>query len=251
MFHSPYFAQHFWDVGDGAACVVGNLGAVGSGWGKEDIAQHAWEQIGNVYFSRRTANPGAPTHLTIRHPYRNWPIKTHLHKPDAVVMRIGALPNRVPGQPPRTQFRDIIWIENKAPKHEQPGHWIDVLNEAVIRLQGGHANRAVYLVLSIGIKWMIFKWNPTQLSNPPLAMTFQNGTQVAALDARISLPTFHGVAPRYAWVAQQTGATYIESTDAYSLDFWTPDTPSLQFLECCFHSILQETFSGMNPPEWG
>ncbi|KAJ2898297.1 uncharacterized protein MKZ38_004022 [Zalerion maritima] len=80
-------------------------------------------------------------------------------KPDVIVVRLQNI-QQLPGQPPQSNERDILWIECKAPSLDVPHEWNRVLNEAVGRLDVAHPTRRVYLILAIGLKWMPFLWDP-------------------------------------------------------------------------------------------
>lgn len=102
----------------------------------------------------------------IVHPYRGIPFASNKsHVPRIVVVQIVHIVTPLPAPGPRLR-RDMVWVECKAPKDDIPHTWKDVMGEAVTRLQVAHENRPLYLILNVGLHWMIFWWDPFQPAAP-------------------------------------------------------------------------------------
>lgn len=128
---------------------------------KEDWCWHSWAAIGAVYFPDHDPNnTGQPivTYLIPREAYRGLPPDDpEDQKPDVVVIRFMTIANSFP---PEATDRDILWIECKAPDEDVPNRWKLCMNQAVTRLNNAHPNRRVFLILTTGLKWMPFLWDP-------------------------------------------------------------------------------------------
>ncbi|KAK3934459.1 hypothetical protein QBC46DRAFT_413892 [Diplogelasinospora grovesii] len=214
----------------------------------EDVVCYAWTDIPAVYFPQWTP-PNSTIHYAIqREAYRALPPAVSLHhkRPDIIVIRLQNLPPPQPGQGQRAEERDVLWIECKAPNHDTPGEWKDAINEAVGRLAYAHPDRMVFLIIAIGLKWMPFVWNPEL--NIALATAQQQGqAQLAAnLQAQIDQvsplrvvmsnrqeawdldPRLHMIDPttllhqRHVRENPQ-GELFVNTTEAYTLDYWTLD----------------------------
>jgi hypothetical protein len=70
---------------------------------------------------------------------------------------------------PQILARDILWVECKAPCHDTPGGWKELITEASNRLATAHPTRMVFLITAVGAKWMFFKWDPNSL-NPLIVL---------------------------------------------------------------------------------
>jgi hypothetical protein len=115
------------------------------------------------------------------------------------------------------------------------------MEEAVKRVEFAHPNRMLYLILAVGLNWMIFQWIPViQRTAPPLKITMYNQRDAWNVDARI-FPV--GAEPYI--VAGQNGQASVDIRQAHSLDYWTvhPNStlpvnyPSMRLLEHHFASI--------------
>ena len=172
-------------------------------------------------FPARTSPTGPPWWA-----YRGLPPEDpYSQRPDIVVIRVQNIQQQL-GMPPAASGRDILWVECKAPCHDIPTRWKDVIVEAADRLSVAYPVRRVYLILAIGLKWMPFLWDPVAPTlNParsPLHILKDNQEETRVVDHRIhmispvDLPGQRHVFPR-------NGAWIVDARLAYSLNFWTLD----------------------------
>jgi hypothetical protein len=108
--------------------------------------------------------------------------------------------------------------------------WKKVIEEATERLKSAHPDRNVWLIVAIGLKWMVFYWDPSNSrTNPlPLAIMMNDSTGGWAIDPHIHLPPqpVNNQVPDLDarvqhYVHPPTGIIY--PSNAISLDFWTMD----------------------------
>lgn len=208
----------------------------------------AWEAICQLYFPGRATAPGGVKYLVRREAYRGLaPASTWEHKPDVIVVQLS---NPTPGPDgfARSVKRDILWVECKAPSHDQPGAWSTVMTEAVGRLSSAHPNRNVWLVLATGLKWMVFYWNPTVGQNPALSILSHDRRTLWPVDPRVCLPPIAG--QRY--IDQNM---IIHTDQAHSLDFTNLNQNNmpvnmqscLLFLENIFGAVQNGNYNLANP----
>ncbi|KAH8756336.1 hypothetical protein F5883DRAFT_468673, partial [Diaporthe sp. PMI_573] len=166
---------------------------------KEDVNQHAWAAILRTYFldyDPAQLQPGQvpPNQSTfydvIVQPYRGIPLDDNWKtRPDVVTVRIHQAIQLQGGQVTEVN-RDLIWVECKAPSKDQPSEWKKVMNEAVKRLDMAHPTRPLFLILNVGLKWLIFYWNPTNpaVAGQHLRIINAAGTEAWDVDPRIHAP---------------------------------------------------------------
>jgi hypothetical protein len=170
-----------------------------------------------------------------------------------VVERNG--PREEAQQPGATIKRDILWVESKpSSEGRQPGAWNRVMAEAAARLSNAHPNRNLYIILAIGLEWMIFQWQPRNQQRP-LKILADNRTDVVHPHMSVA-----PIADQSHLVRSVPGgpADLIDTTFAYSLDFWSMradrqqplNLPALQLLEDCFTHIRNAIYLDINPSEF-
>ncbi len=236
------------------------LARAGPDYAQEDVVWQAWGAILGLYFPS-TAPPGQRYYAIDRERYRGVPPAVpSAVKPDLVVVRMHEVVN--PPNPPANQYapnmpdivsRDVLWVECKAPNHDAPASWNTLIFEAAGRLAHAHPRRMLFLIVAVGLKWMIFKWDPS--SNQPLQLQAHNVNDVWNVHPFVSYDsTIAGqrhVVPR----TNPQVADTIDTRRAYSLDFWTVDQttgqprnmPACQLLERCLRHIQATHFVGDNP----
>ncbi|KAK4233454.1 hypothetical protein C8A03DRAFT_38832 [Achaetomium macrosporum] len=210
-------ATHFWTQGTASHSKIAVLGNLGPNYAQEDVVCHAWTAILVEYFVRLL--PLGPHSYSIdtqayRGPNASQP---NQHKPDVVVVKMQTTVNPAAGgAPPRTVSRDILWVECKAPNHDTPSGWKDLIEEASDRLVDAHPNRMLFLIVGIGLKWMIFKWDPIGGAN---ASPLQVLADDRALRHQLRYnPNIRGQSHVVAW-ANSPVPDMIDTTLAYSLDY--------------------------------
>lgn len=232
----------------------------------EDVVWGAWEAICRKYFPESAIAPGAPYYWIRRDAYRGMPPdEPSTHKPDVVVVRLSQPQVLGPDGLYREVNRDILWVECKAPCHDEPGKWKKVIEEATERLKSAHPNRNVWLIVAIGLKWMVFYWDPSnsRTTSSHLAVMASNESSGWAVDPDIRVPP-PPLNPQVPAINVQapggyvnTAAGVIRSQNAYSLDFWTmaPNQPGqlanlqgLQLLEDVFRAVQGDAYSGPANP---
>jgi hypothetical protein len=165
-----------------------------------------------------------------------------------------------PPTPCQVSKRDMFWVECKASSQDKPHQWSNAIEEAVERLNAAHPDRNIYLILNVGLKWIIFYWNPT---NPAAA-----GQNLHIMDAA-GQPRW-SVDPRVR-PAQNGGIQFIFGGDpitngiihterAKTIDCITTDLSGgqtvlkyqndLTFLENCLAHIGGANFVGQNDPSF-
>lgn len=154
--------SHWWDANTAAQNAVLDLKDVGPGHSKEDVTWKAWESILSLYFPTYAATPDGVKYMIRREAYRSLVYQPESTRPDVVVVKlsdprpnadgynrlvrpVNSLLNRIErsNAVPRSVKRDILWVECKAPNHDSPGLWADLMLEAVERLEDAHPDRNV------------------------------------------------------------------------------------------------------------
>ncbi|ROW12541.1 hypothetical protein VMCG_00507 [Cytospora schulzeri] len=144
-----------------------------------------------------------------------------------------------------------LWVECEAPDKDQPDGWKDLMSETAGRLSIEHATRPLYLILAIGLKWMIFGWDPLQAGqNQQLSINNDEGTSAWLIDPRICrVPNIQ--IPGRSYV---DGNGVINTRLAKTLDCFTPVDQTAQgqqerrymedlnFLETCFVAIMNGVY---------
>ncbi|KAL2264179.1 hypothetical protein VTK26DRAFT_885 [Humicola hyalothermophila] len=217
------FLIHFWDPGQVASVQVLAVATLGAAYPYRDVSRNAWKDILSVYFTP-TSWQGSSCHSVSLRPNRGRP-RGSPDSPDLVVT-VHRNMQRQPGpRPPGTVERDVIWVYLIPPCEDTPGKWAAVLNLAVTRLAAAHPSRMVYLVLACGLKWLPFVWNPRNPAPRPLEILEQPGPNGVcrsyATDIRIQAIPSAALAGQKHLVTRPDGRTFVRTSDAYSLDFWT------------------------------
>ncbi len=198
-------------------------------------------------------------YLVRREAYRGPAGQLSNQRPDVIVVQITS-PGGQP-QPGANIRRDILWIECKAPCHYQPNGWNSVMSEAVGRLRSAHPTRDLFVILAVGLEWMPFYWNPFN-QQAPLQILKDNERDHWPVDQGIcvaNVPNHNNLQrhivndPRVAGGPRNT----IDTTRAFSLDYWTMDgrqppqpinLTSLQLLEAFFAVVRAHAYlGGPNP----
>lgn len=121
-------------------------------------------------------------------PYRGIPMAANWkHRPDVVTVRI----NHVIQMPAVTELkRDILWVECKAPSRDRPSEWKEVMREAVTRLNVAHPTNELFLILNVGMEWMIFYWDPINPlpAGQELTITSHAANTTWPMDPRVHPP---------------------------------------------------------------
>ena len=184
-----------------------------------------------------------------REAYRGTEARVEDQRPDVIVIRVTV------AQPGTEVGLDVLWVGFKAPSHRKAHGWNEVMREAVDRLEVAHANRNVFLILAIGIEWMMFEWVPIP-TNPGGGRGFQSshltkqtlGMSMAEY-VMLLLPVQASLQTR---IGPHTHLIY--TSVAHSLDYWITDSTgqrllnqsSIQRLETCFAHIQGAQYNG--PP---
>ncbi|KAK4150232.1 hypothetical protein C8A00DRAFT_37182 [Chaetomidium leptoderma] len=251
-------ANHFWTPGTGSHSKVGVLGQLGPTYDHEDVVCHAWTAILGEYFIRFLPL-GQHSYSIDTQAYRGpRPGFQSEHKPDVVVVKMQTTV-AVAGGPPVTVSRDILWVECKAPNHDTPNGWKNLIEQASTRLAAAHPNRMLFVISGIGLKWMIFKWDPIAgatagATASPLQVLASNPGQAWTLRPELRYdPTVPGQSHVVAR-GNNPVADLIDTSLAYSLDYWTQyqgqvlNWPALRLLEAWIVHILATNYPGDNPP---
>lgn len=155
-----------------------------------------------------------------------------------------------------TTSRDILWAECKAPDHDTPGGWKDLIEQATQRIAAAHPNRMLFVIFGIGLKWMFFKWDPVNAANAsPLQILASNQNQAWTLRPELRYDSTLVGQSHVVRVGNNPVPDMIDSRLAYSLDYWTQNAQgqitnmgALMLLERCILHVLAATYQGNNPP---
>ncbi|KAH6630788.1 hypothetical protein B0J18DRAFT_488543 [Chaetomium sp. MPI-SDFR-AT-0129] len=178
--------------------------------------------------------------------------------------------------------RDILWVKCRVAGDGTPAGWRDALEEAVGRLRVAHPQRNVHLILAVGIRWMVFEWVPEK-SQGSHGHGDGHGDGHSEVVKQLYIKAYSDddgdrdtagspVHPYIRAVAGIGGVPYlassldsdrergdrIDTTKAYSLDFWTLDRETrkpvnlaaLQTLERCLGHIQAAAYGGGPNPSY-
>jgi hypothetical protein len=155
----------------------------GGQYTNEDVVWSAWTEICALYFPRTATTRNGPRWKIDREAYRGFPPQNpSVVKSDLIAIR--CITQAQPGQAPQSTSRDYLWIECKAADKDVPSGWKNVLNEAAERLATAHANRLIFLIVSIRWKCLYFCWDPNSQAAPLIIYRLKS-RQFWTLDPRI------------------------------------------------------------------
>ncbi|KAI9779861.1 MAG: hypothetical protein M1839_007174 [Geoglossum umbratile] len=175
---------HFWQKTTTAYAKIAILYGRGPSYIQEDVGWHTWAEICDLYFPKIATHPNGPRWSIDRVAYRDFMPNVSHTKPDLIAIKLLPAPqpfNLIPHIPPR----DYAWIECKPAAEDSPSGWKNVLLEAKGRLEIGHPNRSVYLVIAIGWKCLFFLWDPFANQRPQHFLRSSNSGENWMVDARI------------------------------------------------------------------
>ncbi|KAK1770795.1 hypothetical protein QBC33DRAFT_597252 [Phialemonium atrogriseum] len=167
--------RHFWNLDEVSSNKIATIFHKGENYNKEGVIWHAWEEIPRVYLPTQSVVLLGDRYSVVREPYRR-PVGAqgqdddeHLPqvRPDVVTVRHHNIQPQQ-GIAPLATERDVLWIECKAPIHNSPFEWKNLMFEATHRLAISYSPRKVYFILAIGLKWMPFVWDPTMPGQNPI-----------------------------------------------------------------------------------
>lgn len=275
--------RHFWNANEVSTKVIAKLFKNSRDEilkSKEDYCWHTWAAIGAVYFpDHDPTNTNQPTYLIRRDASRRLePTTTEENEPDVVVIRFLTVNNILP---PITTDRDILWVQCKPPDEDVAHKWKDVMKEAVKSLNAAHPNRRVFLILTTGLKWLPFLWDPPNQAQgmaqltpnaPRLVFRKQNGQLPQTPSERdwlcddrvVQIPP-NLLPPQYQQPHIETqvvpnnqlaaGRLPIDTKQGYSIKYWDDagnmaNQQQLQFLEDLLVAIRAHRFNDQNPPDF-
>ena len=240
--------SHFWDDGENAHDSIRAASELGPSPRSKDVVRVAWKDILDIYFPNHLDRPVGIRYRVHTGAPRGPPGREGETRADVVVVQIATSQRGV--EPVK---RDVLWVECGTPEEDQPKAWNKLMKQAVGRLTVAHPSRNIHLVLAIGIQWMLFEWAPGNQRSP---------LQICAHSLRATWsvhPQIHVPIPDAPYlVPSNLNVDYdqIDTTRAYSLDFWTldptrqqpSDRPALYQLESCLGKIQVAVFlGGPNP----
>ncbi len=229
-------------------------------YNQEDVVPNTtWTAILNEYFLRGILIGEPHLYCVDRQSYSR-PVPGHrsAYKPDVIIVKVQTTVAPPPGAPAGTQAvsvsGDILWVEYKAPNHDTPGQWKNLIEEASDGLVAAYPTRMLFVIFAVGLKWMIFKWDPLNPSLSPLQVLGSNHNVAWTLRPELrydsSLTGQSHVTP---WNNE-----FIDTTAAYSLDYWMMHRSNrgntiltlydLLLLDRLMVHLVQTNFVGANPP---
>lgn len=179
----------------------------------------AWLSICGLYSNRIAPSVNAPRYSIDRRAYRGL-LHPHedSHQAGIAVVCLFNLVVR-PGLPPLFSERACLRIECNSHDRGTIDDWKDLMEESTESLAFVHGTRMIYLILAIGLKCIMFRWDPTStLSSQPLKFPAHGEGDCSLVDLRIR-PLDQD---RYI-EAGQDGRLTIEPRHAHSLDYWSLD----------------------------
>lgn len=189
------------------------------------------------------------------HPYHGPPLGLNCKtRPDVVTARI--LQTFQQGGQVDEVKRDIIWVECKPPEEDQPNEWSLIMDEATDRLHVAHPTRSLWLILNIGLKWLIFYWDPANPAAAGQNLRIINAadTETWGVDPRIRPPP--GIDAGYIDQNNVVHVTQANTLDCFSLTQQGGGPPvlayqnDLNFLENCIDIIMHhQGYVGWNDPD--
>ncbi|KAI0413568.1 hypothetical protein F5X98DRAFT_351839 [Xylaria grammica] len=240
----------WWWPGQISALDVATIRDDGPDESNEDHVSNAWATICNRYFYDVFVPPNY--RYIVRSGSCHGQGRPSEVRPDILVIRI-TMAMAPPGPYPHGIYRDCVWIECKAPNLDLPRGWRLVMKQAITRLEVAHPNRRLYLLLAIGLRWMMFVWDPTvqrDQNTPLLEIVMADAQETWSVDSRV----YHIHGERY--MTQAVDGRMIVDTDrAHTLNYWDLDAhgnpihlASLQRIEWYFDDIKRNPgqFPGAN-----
>jgi hypothetical protein len=248
--------SHFWNAGENAGESIRTVSNLGPDYTKEDVVWTVWEDLLRLYFPDYFLGPAGTRYRIRREPYRGSAARVEDHRPDIIAIRVSV------AQPGAAEVsRDVLWVECKAPSLHKPHGWNMVMREAIDRLEVAHPNRNIFLILAIGIEWMMFEWdpNPNLPVSPLYILPYNPSDRPWNVDARIRIvaaagPTF--LLQRDPRRDPNGPYDLIDTSRANSLDYWTMDSTgqrqlnlrSIQRLENCLAHVQGAQYHGPANP---
>ncbi|KAG7290356.1 hypothetical protein NEMBOFW57_000356 [Staphylotrichum longicolle] len=240
-----------------------DLALLGPDYDQEDVVPNTWAAILNEYFVRMMPLGGTHTYSVDTQSYRGpAPGPRSAHKPDVIVVKMSTTlnpPQAAPlGAQPVVVTRDILWVECKAPSHDSPGKWKDLIEQTQTRLRAAHPGRMLYVIFAVGLKWMVLKWDPTTPNPHHLQVLGSNANVAWTLDVNLHYDQTLAGQSHVITLPNNPNQWLVDTTAAYSLDFWTmhgnPPTirnlQALNLLETVILGIISTNFVGNNDPEF-
>lgn len=159
---------HFWDN----IAALGDLQLVNQpvNQNNENTTQNAWAAVLHEIFPNHETVQGQSVRWRIlREAYRGPPGQEWMVRPDIVTLKVTDAPAQ-PGQPAAFDRHDRLIIENKAAVHNTASEWRDLLIETTTRLQSFCANHDIHVICTVGLRYMLFYWNPALANQPQIAL---------------------------------------------------------------------------------
>ncbi|KAK4151036.1 hypothetical protein C8A00DRAFT_36343 [Chaetomidium leptoderma] len=240
----------------------------GPEYSREDIVSQAWGSILSTYFPQYASPDGGVIYSIRRAAARGEAVVLPQAKPCRVIVIEMAqapadpwpsLPDPGMSLPPA---RDILWVACKAPVEDTPAGWKDLMEQCASRLELAHPARKLYVILAIGLKWMMFKWDPRHKTRSPLQMLADHRPDTWAMDSRYRYDSGIAGQSHVVYSNNAPSPDLVDTTLAYSLEFWAPepDAPptwageqprplnwrAMQLLEACFTRVRNTVSVGEN-----
>jgi len=238
----PPTLRHFWDRDTAAFTGILHVLNKGPRYDQEDVVQHMWNAIFNLYYGSIAVHPFAPRWTVIREPYRGLPpLNLSQKKPDVVAV-VAKFQQAI-----GLQHRDTVWVECKAPNHDTPSRWKNLINEATVRLNNAHPTRRLFIIFAVGLKLMVFLWLPQAAGG--VGLTIRGHGRNWTLDPRIQPlhpSPWYNAAAHEVVISQAIVLDCFTRTPGGTLQNW----PMLQWLHSFLIFTSQVTFPGMNPGIW-
>ncbi|RMD39481.1 hypothetical protein DV735_g5637, partial [Chaetothyriales sp. CBS 134920] len=210
-------------MNEAAALQIMRLGQKGQKYHLEDVVSHVWGEIPRTYFPNRATTKSGIRYAVERESYRGVASHRQGIRPDVVIIKLHTTirQGRQQQREPKLAERDIAFIKCKAASEDVPNGWHSAIREAVKRLETAHAMRKIYLIIAIGLRWLPFLWDPTTPLDSPLKVLKKNQRDGWLVDRRLRpIEARRGQLPGQRHIANINGMLVVDTTLAYSLNFW-------------------------------
>ncbi len=152
---------------------------------QEGPSRDAWRLVAQKYFPEEepSSTPNeSVTWAVVRDDYRRAIEGATLRRPCII-----AIKTRMANEQgtPRYYMRDMLVIECQRPNANTESGWLDLLKEAVKRLNRHYSEKSTFLIAAVGSNYMFFLWDQTACAAAALTMSLGTGSCRHTFDPRL------------------------------------------------------------------
>jgi hypothetical protein len=212
----------------------------------ENTTQNAWAAVLSEIFPLRENVNGQVVQWRVqREAYRGPPPQQWAVRPDIITLKVTqAQVVQAANLQPAFNRHDHLVVENKAPSHNTAAGWRDLLQETSDRLLSFCANHDIWVICTIGLRYMMFQWLPNYANQPNIALhgRVQGSPQDYVLPSQLRpiqpaphLPSMNGPVPATRYLIDHTRVMSINPNGANLLSLQAME----QFLLFIRTAVLQ------------